>query len=150
MISVGRRHRLGILAGTVLLGLSLAGCSSPDDPVSSPINDPPGTSEPIPPLDETPRDDLTEERVVNWDTAEIIAETKIRVTFWAGTHRCFGARYIVRETNEDIAIAVIEGKFPNAPHACTEEARLASIVVETKQPVGQRNIVPLPEPQLDP
>ena len=38
---------------------------------------------------------------------------------------------------------------PDAPHACTEEARQVSLLVETKQPVGQRNIVPLPDPTLE-
>lgn len=148
------RQRRCALRGTVWLavvvGLALSACSSPDEPVSSPINNHPAPSQPVPPRDKVPRDDLSEERVVIWDTAEVVAETKIRVTFWAGTHRCFSSRYVVRETDHNVAIAVIEGKFPQAPRACTEEARQASLVVETTQPVGQREIVPLPDPPLEP
>lgn len=151
---MARLQHFGVLHGTVLfiavLGLALSGCSSPDDPVTSPVNDDPAVTQPGEPQDDVPRDDLIQERVVDWDIAEVIDETKIRVTFWAGTHRCFGSRYVVAETNTVIAIAVIEGRLPDAPQACTEEARLASLVVNTRQPVGQRNIVTLPEPQLDP
>ena len=149
----GLQHR-GVLKSTVLLiavlGLALSGCSSPDDPVSSPVNDDPAVTQPGQPQDDVPRDDLSHERVVDWDIAEVVDETKIRVTFWAGTHRCFGSRYVVAETNEKIAIAVIEGKLPDAPQACTEEARLASLVVNTRQPVGERDIVPLRDLELEP
>lgn len=149
-----RLQHEGLLRSTVLLaavlGLALSGCSSPDDPVTSPINNDPAATRPGQPKDEIPRDDLMQERVVVWDTAEVIGETKIRVAFWAGTHRCFGSRYEVAETNQEIAITVIEGKLPDAPQVCSEEARLATLVVNTRQPVGERRIVPLPDPQLDP
>lgn len=130
--------------------LVLTGCSSPDDPVSSPVQDPPGVSIPPQSVDDIPRDDLTQERYVVWEHAEIVGDHTIRVSFWAGTHRCFGSRYVLHETADEIAIAVFEGRLPNAPNACTEEARHASLLIETQHPVADRNIVALPESQLQP
>lgn len=134
----------------VLLALVVTGCSSPDDPVSSPTNEPSVPLQPSQPADDVPRDDLTQEHYVTWDKTEVIAARSIRVTFWAGTPRCFGSRYVVEETHDAIAIAVIEGKIPNAPNACTEEARQATLVVQTQHPIGDRNIVALSEAALKP
>lgn len=48
-----------------------------------------------------------------------------------------------------VEIAVIEGRFHGAPDVCTLIARQASILVETSQPVEDREVIPLADPELN-
>lgn len=54
----------------------------------------------------------------------------------------------MQESDDHIAIDVMDGKYPGAPDACTEEARHASLLIETQQPIGDRDIVVLAETAL--
>jgi len=136
----------GFAVGAGSLVLSLSGCS-PGAPDSVP-DEPPPTQRQTP-RDEQPREDLTEEQVVEWQDAEVVDEYNIRLTFWMGNEHCFGVRPVVRETETEVAIAIITGRLPNAPEVCTAEARQASMVVQTKQPVRDREIVPMSSADLD-
>jgi len=137
---------LSFAVGAVAVLLSVTGCI-PGAPESVPENPPPTQRQT--PRDEQPREDLTEEQVVTWQEAEVVDEYNIRLIFWMGNEHCFGVRPVVRETETEIAIAIITGRLPNSPEVCTAEARQASLVVQTKQPVGDREIVPMSSADLD-
>ncbi|MFT3942559.1 MAG: hypothetical protein QM705_01850 [Ancrocorticia sp.] len=130
------------------LVLTLASCGSEPESSSESTAAPAITDSSFAPqVDDEPRDDLTNEHVVEWDHLEVFSETSIRVKFWVGSDRCYGTRAVVEETDTTIAIAAIEGLLPDAPQECTKEARGASLLVETKSPIGDREIIPLLDPQ---
>ncbi len=152
-IGVFMRHRYAVrcvsaAAMASAFVLTLSGCGSEPESSSESTAAPVITDSSFAPqVDDEPRDDLTNERVVEWDDVEVVSETSIRVKFWVGSDRCYGTRAVVEETDATIAIAAIEGLLPNAPEVCTEEARGASLVAETKSPIGDREIIPLLDPQ---
>lgn len=136
-----------LLATFLSLTLLFSGCISPDSAGTQAG----GNTEILEPdtgLDDTPREDLESEHVLTWQEYKAVANTSIRVFFQAQSKRCHGTRAVVEETEATIQIAVIEGLIPGAPDACTRESRQASLLVETKQPIGERKVVPLPNPPL--
>lgn len=125
--------------------------------------------------DEVSRDDLIHEDVVKWeaydvkkqepigtdseladpdfkpaysDGYEIIGDKQIRVFFLGGTSACHGYRVQVEEHPDRIAIAIISGYVrelgPN--EACTAIGISRSFLIDLKDPVGDRAIVPLARP----
>lgn len=149
------------LKGQILSGLSvsallcsgaLLGCASegsPDTPVSTTsVSTQPEESE-VADIDDTPRNDLSQERAVDWQRYELVDGNTLRVFFSAGSTSCFGTRAVAQETDEAVEIAVIEGRFHGAPDVCTLIARQASILVETSQPVEVREVIPLADPELN-
>lgn len=136
-----------LLATFLSLTLLFSGCTLPDNAETQAG----GNTEILESdvgLDDTPREDLESERVLTWQEYKAVANTSIRVFFQAQSKRCYGTRAVVKETEATIQIAVIEGLIPGAPDACTRESRQASLLVETKQPIGERKVVPLPNPPL--
>lgn len=132
-----RRGFRGILlAGALLSALLFVGCAAappPDDGViASTSHSARG--------DDAPRDDLTDEKTVEWTRYEEVSDTEIRVYFVAGTPDCYGTRATVSETAATITIAVIEGVIPGAPDECALIARQASLLVRTSSPIGDRTI----------
>lgn len=147
-----RRGQLlgGLVIGAVLWSGALSGCSSagteaaPTTTASSESAEPAATE-----ADETYRTDLVDEWVVEWERYEIIDENSIRFFFTTGPENCFGARAEVEETADAVQIAVIEGRPAGGPEMCTLIARQASIVVETAEPIADREIIPLADPKLN-
>lgn len=142
----------GLSIGALLCSGALLGCASkgsPDTPVSTTsVSTQPEESEVID-IDDTPRNDLSQERAVDWQRFELVDDNSVRVFFSAGSKSCYGTRAVVEETDEAVEIAVIEGRFPGAPDICTLVARQASILVETSQPVGGREVITLADPELN-
>ena len=146
----GRRSQQlgGLCIGAIMCALPLSACSSSGSTASPPFDSSQAPQPDATEVDEPHRNDLTNERAVDWERHEIVDENSIRVFFTAGTSSCFGARAVVEETDTAVEIAVIEGTFPDAPGACTLEARGATILVETEQPVADRDVVQLADPEL--
>lgn len=142
----------GLSIAALLYSGALFGCSteeSPDTPVSTTsVNTQPEESEVVD-IDDKPRNDLSQERAVGWQRFELVDENTVRVFFSAGSKSCYGTRAVVEETESTVEIAAIEGKIPGAPDVCTLIARQASILVETSQPVGDREVIPLADPELN-
>lgn len=142
----------GLSIGALLCSGALLGCASegsPDTPVNTTsVSTQPEESEDTE-IDDTPRNDLSQERAVDWQRFELVDDNSVRVFFSAGSKSCYGTRAVVEETDEAVEIAVIEGRFPGAPDICTLIARQASILVETSQPVGDREVIPLADPELN-
>lgn len=143
-----------LLPVTVVGAVTLVGCSSSED-AASPTADGGSQShlaewstEPPQVSDDVRRDDLTHERVVEWTHYDEVAENQLRFFFMAGTPSCYGSRAVVEESGTAVSVAVIEGTLPDAPDACTDEGRFASLLVETDAPVGEREVLPLTDPDL--
>ncbi|WP_205288746.1 hypothetical protein [Leifsonia aquatica] len=132
-----RRGRRAVLsAGALLPAVLFVGCTAaapPDDEVL-PSTDASQAG------DDTPRNDLTDERTVDWTSYEVLSDTELRVHFVAGTPDCYGTHAIVAETAATIAITVIEGALPGAPDECALVARPASLLIRTSSPIGDRAI----------
>lgn len=90
--------------------------------------------------DDEPRDDMTDERIVQWDSVEEVGATSLRVHFTAGTTSCYGTRAAVQEASDEILVATITGTIPEAPSACTDVGRDTSLLVELEDEVGDREI----------
>lgn len=143
------RYR-SLLASEVLFTatvLFLSGCAS-----SGSVASPSAGGEPqdrnTSGTDDTPRDDLTNEQVLEWQRYEKVGDSTLRVFFTAGSDACYATRAIIEQTDTTIRLATVEGTIPNAPAQCTLVGREASLVVETTRPIGDREVVPLLHPEL--
>lgn len=126
--------------------------------------------------DEVSRDDLIHEKLVLWevfdfkkqeplgtaseqadpfygrlwaDGYEIVGDKQIRVFFLGGRDGCSGYRTQVEEHPDRIAIAIIEGYIPgkDLDGSCAEAIGFShSMLIDLKEPVGDRAIVPLARP----
>lgn len=141
-------NRIRLLGGLLTVSTAysslVSGCSSSGSDASHHASNPP--SQEATARDDTSRDDLTNEQAVPWERHEIVSENTIRLFFTARPKSCFGVRAVVKETETTVEVAVLEGKLPDAPKFCTLEARKASIVVETEQPIADREVVVLTNP----
>lgn len=90
--------------------------------------------------DDEPRDDMTDERIVHWESVEEVGATSLRVHFTAGTTSCYGTRAAVQEDSDEILVATIVGTIPEAHSACEDVGRAASLLVELEDEVGDREI----------
>jgi hypothetical protein len=116
----------------------------PDDSDSGSIATPAPTSSGSPgSSDDTPRDDLLEERIVAWTSVETVDEEHVRVSFPAGNPKCLGTRALVREDDQQVLVATIEGTRPDAPEACSLVGRQATLLITLEAPLGDRPVRPL-------
>lgn len=170
------------MATSLAVAAFLAGCTGPD-----PQAGPSGSTQPdasieapsapndMPTGDEVSRDNLIQERVIDWevydikkqeptgadidpadpyhgrmfsDGYEVIGDKQIRVFFLGGTSYCYGYRVQVQEHPDRIAIAIIEGlvRELKPDEACTLIGIPRSFLIDLKEPVGDRAIVPLARP----
>jgi hypothetical protein len=121
-----------------MLIFSLIGCNGP---VSSDTEGHPAeTTTEMSPTDVQPRDDLADEHAVEWIRSEQPSDREVRVYFLMGNPKCYGARAQVRETPNEIEIAVMEGTLPDAPENCALVAAEASILITLDMPVASRRI----------
>jgi hypothetical protein len=116
----------------------------PDDPDSGSTATPAPTTTTAPgSVDDTPHQDLREERIVPWKSVQTVDEHHLRVAFTAGNPRCFGTRALVREDDQQVLIATIEGTLPDAPEACSLIGRQATLLITLDAPLGERPVRPL-------
>ena len=164
--------RLGpVAAAAVSLAVVLACANgaeesgSDDDliPEDSGTETPEPTSDPSPgPTDEaeTPEIDMPEEhaeiveemvqeRSVAWEDYEVLSETELRFSTTSGNQACYGQRYQVEETADEVAVAIIVGNRPDREEICTQEAIFIAVPVELEQPLGNREVVELKDPELN-
>jgi len=94
------------------------------------------------------RDDLNNEILHDFNY-EVFSENFIQVTFHFRTPRCYGNRFILKEYDDTIGIAVIEGTIPNAPKFCTMEAGKGNIFLKTEKPIANRKIFKLSVTEVD-
>lgn len=92
------------------------------------------------PRDDTPRDDLTDMHPVRWSRYEMVGDDQVRVYYATGAPACYGVDVEVEEGDTRIVITILTGTIPGAPEACTQEARLGSLLVTLGGPVGEREI----------
>lgn len=147
-------HRISRTAVTLAALAALVGCTPPGESpaeATEPTSAAAGAAGPEPeeaePVDDPSREDLHDEHALEWEDARVIAPDAIRVEVPAGTERCYGLRSIVEEDGSTVRIAVMQGLLPDAPAACTMELRRASMLVRTAEPVGDREILPLEDPE---
>jgi hypothetical protein len=116
----------------------------PDDSDSGSIATPAPTTTTVPgPVDDTPHHDLLEERIVPWTSVETVDEHHLRVGFAAGNPKCLGTRALIREDDQQVLIATIEGTLPGAPEACSLIGREATLLIALESPLSGRTVRPL-------
>lgn len=90
--------------------------------------------------DEISRNDLTNESAVRWSEYQIVDETHLRVTFSGGHQPCTGHRVEVTETTDSIIVDLFAGSPPSSPDQCLLHDMDGTILVELKDPIGDRKI----------
>lgn len=131
------------LGAALLIGLTAcAGSTGAGSPPVSPDSSAheAETTSPQGPRDERPRDDLQDERRVEWIRYDRVGERQIRLHFLMGDPRCYGVRADVRETDADVRITLFQGSVPGAPDNCALDAAEASLLVSLRAPVGDRQV----------
>jgi len=125
-----------------MLAVILIGCTGPADsdseghPAETASGTGPGSS------DVQPRDDLLDEHALEWSRTEQLSDKQLRVYFFMGNPKCYGARAEVDESPKAIKITVIEGRLPNGPTNCVLDATEASILIMLDAPIATRSITP--------
>lgn len=115
------------LAALVLVASCLAGCS-----VENRYNDE---------GDQIPRSDMEHTRPSTWEDAEVVDDTHIRVAFWGGLDECFGHDVEVKETAGTITISLSTGWLPRSEQVCNLPGVKYTTLVETSDPIGDREII---------
>ena len=164
--------RLGpVAAAAVSLAVVLACANgaeesgSDDDliPEDSGTETPEPTSDPSPgPTDEaeTPEIDMPEEHAeivdqmirensVGWEDYEVVSETELRFLATSGNQACYGQRYQTAESEDEVAVAIITGQREDGAEICTQEAVFIAVPVQLDEPLGERDVVELAEPELN-
>jgi hypothetical protein len=133
------------IALTLMSGCATDQNSDASDPTDSGSAATPAPTSPTPskPVDDTPRHDLLNERVVPWSSIETVDERHLRVRFAAGNPQCLGTRALVREDDQQVLIATIEGTLPGAPEVCSLIGRKATLLIALDTPLGERPVHPL-------
>lgn len=116
------------------------------------------------PKDEQPADKLYEEEVVEWDATdkgkrgehddtkglpwevepgyEVVGDKQLRVYFQGGSRSCFGYRVEAVETDKDVELKIVQGFLKEGKdQVCTAEATYRTMLVDLKQPLGDRKVV---------
>lgn len=93
--------------------------------------------------------ELVGEVQATWEDYEEISETELEVMFYSGNLSCYGVRSVVEEDAEEVRIATVSGRLPEAEdQPCTQEAVYVSVVVELEEPLGDRDVVELQDVEL--
>jgi len=102
------------------------------------------------PSDSVQRNDLENEHLDSWDRYKVVSENSIRVYFTAGTSKCYGQRAVIKESDDSIYIAIIEGFIPGSPPECSLSllAMNTSFLLYTEKPIAGRSILPLRDVKL--
>lgn len=133
--------RVAIAAVLLSAGI-LTGCASTTGVTMSPSH---SNDDPPPPArisDEAPHEDLSDERQIEWSDVEIVDDHSVRIFFDAGTNSCYGYRTDVVESVDTVTVKLFEGMIPSSESlpGCTMEARATSMLVETVEPIENREI----------
>lgn len=91
--------------------------------------------------DQAPRSDLDDTRPSAWENAEVVDETHIRVEFFGGVDDCYGHDVDFEETASTITISLYAGRLPRNYEGCNALAVKYTTLVETQQPIGDREII---------
>lgn len=118
------RSRLAALGVAVLL---LAGCSATNSYSDA--------------GDQIPQSGLVDALPAAWESAEIVDDTHIRVTFQGGVDDCYGHDVEVEETASTVTISLSTGGLPRHVGGCDAPLLEYTTLVETEQPVGDRAII---------
>jgi len=93
------------------------------------------------------RHDLEHESIIKF-WYKILSENTIDVAFQAGDQKCYGHRAVLLKKENAIEIAIVKGGIPGSPDFCTLVGRSGHFVLHTKNPIGNRKIIPLDHVEL--
>lgn len=93
--------------------------------------------------------DLEDEQHGEWTDWEQVSDTELRFLFWTGNQSCYGQRYEVHESADQVAVDIITGLRPDGAEMCTQEALSEALTVTLEEPLGDREVVPLQDADLE-
>lgn len=93
-------------------------------------------------------EDMIHESSAGWEDYDVDSATLLRFLATSGNQACYGQRYQVEETAEEVAVAIIVGNRPDGAEVCTQEAIFIAVPVELEEPLGDRDVVELEDPEL--
>ena len=94
-------------------------------------------------------DQMIRENSVGWEDYEVVSETELRFLATSGNQACYGQRYQTAESEDEVAVAIITGQREDGAEICTQEAVFIAIPVQLDEPLGERDVVELAEPELN-
>ncbi len=114
------RGRLIILLGAIAM---VCGCANNDAPMHS-------------------------EKIVDWTKYEVTGANEVTFTVTTGDPKCFGLRSAVKESQDSLEVAIVEGVRPNPPKECTAVGRIEEISVTTEFPARSLDIRTMPPEEV--
>lgn len=90
----------GLCIGAIMCALPLSACSSSGSTASPPFDSSQAPQPDATEVDEPHRNDLTNERAVDWERHEIVDENSIRVFFTAGTSSCLALALLLKKLTQ--------------------------------------------------
>lgn len=145
-----RQPHLMMFSTLIALGLTLTACGHEqvsDDTATSDANSS-GSSQSASGADDEQRTDTSDQRAVEWERYETVNDDTVRVFYLGGTEECYGYHAQTTESNDEVHIAIVEGYLSDAPEACPDLGREASMLVKLDAPLGDRTVVALENPRL--
>lgn len=92
---------------------------------------------------------LNQEFTVGWDSYTQYTDTSITFSTQMGTPTCYGLRYEVQESADEVAVAIIQGSLRDEEQFCALEIHPTTMNVELDAPLGDRDVVELENPTLN-
>ncbi|WP_336250737.1 hypothetical protein [Stomatohabitans albus] len=98
--------------------------------------------------DTTAAKNLKDEHALSIDTLVVKRDNKLRLIYIAGDDKCYGHRPVVKETDKEVMVGLVEGHREDAPEACRAILMVEGQTVDLEKPVGDRKVVLLPEKEV--
>lgn len=90
---------------------------------------------------EVSRTDLTHEKLVKWSDQKRLDDHTLELQVWGADTSCYGWRVVIAELPEKIVTETHRGIKPTSNGKCLAEGGHASLVITTKEPIGDKFIV---------
>lgn len=87
-------------------------------------------------------------KILDWIKYEITGEYEVTFTVVISDPKCFGLRSVVKESNDSLKVAIVEGILQSAPNQYTAIGVIEKHSVRTKYPAQNLKIRVMPKKEV--